>query len=77
MPQSLTTRRCIEGIQPPQPEDRDWENDPPAFQEETVSDLLHHIDIHKSMGLDGIHPRVLKELAGVLAKPLSIISQQS
>ena len=54
---------------------RDWENDPPAFQEETVSDLLHHIDIHKSMGPDGVHLRVLKEL--VLAKLLSIIYQQS
>ena len=50
---------------------------PPAFQEEIVSDLLHHIDIHKSMGPDGMHPRVLKELAGVLTKPLSIIYQQS
>ena len=50
---------------------------PPTFQEEIVSDLLHHRDIHKSMGLDGIDPRVLKELAGVLAKPLSIIYQQS
>ena len=29
------------------------------------------------MGRDGIHPRVLKELAGVLAKPLSFIYQQS
>ena len=29
------------------------------------------------MGPDGIHPRVLKELAGVLAKLLSIIYQQS
>jgi len=29
------------------------------------------------MGLDGIHPRVLKELAEELAKPLSIIYQQS
>uniref|UniRef100_A0A8D0KSJ6 Reverse transcriptase domain-containing protein n=1 Tax=Strix occidentalis caurina TaxID=311401 RepID=A0A8D0KSJ6_STROC len=67
---------CIEGIQPPQPEDRDWENEPPTIQE-TVSDLLYHIDTHKSMGPDGIHPRVLKELAGVLAKPLSIIYQQS
>ena len=68
---------CIEGIQPPQPEDRDRENGPPTTQEETVSDLLHHIDIHKSMGPDGIHPRVLKELAGVLTKAPSIIYQQS
>ncbi|KAK4824253.1 LOW QUALITY PROTEIN: hypothetical protein QYF61_012519 [Mycteria americana] len=42
-----------------------------------VSDLLHHLDTHKSMGLDGIHPRVLRELAEVLTKPLSILYQQS
>ena len=29
------------------------------------------------MGLDGIHPRVLRELVEELAKPLSIIYQQS
>ncbi|GAB0190266.1 mitochondrial enolase superfamily member 1 [Grus japonensis] len=42
-----------------------------------VSNLLHRLDTHRSMGLDGIHPRVLKELAEVLTKPLSIIYQQS
>ncbi|GAB0183616.1 mitochondrial enolase superfamily member 1 [Grus japonensis] len=42
-----------------------------------VSDLLHHLDTHKSMGLDGIHPRVLRKLAEVLTKPLSTIYQQS
>ncbi|GAB0180112.1 seven in absentia 3 [Grus japonensis] len=41
-----------------------------------VSDLLHHLThTHKSMGSDGIHPRVLRDLAQVLAKPLSIIYQ--
>ncbi|KAK4818984.1 hypothetical protein QYF61_022651 [Mycteria americana] len=42
-----------------------------------VNDLLHHLDTHKSMGPDEIHPRVLKELAEELTKPLSIIYQQS
>ncbi|KAK4832775.1 hypothetical protein QYF61_025622 [Mycteria americana] len=41
-----------------------------------VSDLLHHLDTHKSMGLDGIHPRVLRELVEVLTNPLSILYQQ-
>ncbi|KAK4818517.1 hypothetical protein QYF61_014330 [Mycteria americana] len=42
-----------------------------------VSDLLQHLDTHKSMGPDGIHPRVLRELVEVLTQPLSILYQQS
>jgi len=61
-------------IQPRNAEDRDGEQSkPPIIQEEAVNNLLCHLDTHKSMGLDGIHPRVLRELA----KPLSIICQQS
>ncbi|KAF1505046.1 hypothetical protein FQV18_0002366, partial [Eudyptula minor novaehollandiae] len=67
-----------QGIQPPELEDRDGEQDkPPIIQEEAVNDLLCHLDAHKSMGPDGIHPRVLRELAEELIKPLSIIYQQS
>jgi len=59
-------------------EDRDGEqNKTPIIQEEAVNDLLCHLDAYKSMGPDGIHPRVLKELVEELAKPLSIIYQQS
>ncbi|GAB0207002.1 mitochondrial enolase superfamily member 1 [Grus japonensis] len=47
------------------------------IQEEAVNNLLCHLDTHKSMGPDGIHPRVLRELVEELAKPLSIIYQQS
>ena len=69
---------CSRGTQPPELEDREGEqNEAPIIQGEMVSDLLHHLDTHKSMGLDGIHPRVLRELAEVLTKPLSIIYQQS
>ncbi|GAB0186016.1 mitochondrial enolase superfamily member 1 [Grus japonensis] len=69
---------CSLGSQPPELEDRDREqNEAPIIQGEVVSDLLHHLDMHKSMGLDGIHPRVLRELVEVLTKLLSIIHQQS
>ncbi|KFP46361.1 RNA-directed DNA polymerase from mobile element jockey, partial [Cathartes aura] len=44
---------------------------------ELVQDLLLHLNAHKSMGPDGIHPRVLKELADVIARPLSVIYQWS
>ncbi|KAK4825821.1 hypothetical protein QYF61_002944 [Mycteria americana] len=69
---------CSPGTQPPEREDRDGEqNEAPIIQGQMVSDLLHHLDTHKSMGPDGIHPRVLRELAEVLTKALSILYQQS
>jgi len=52
-------------------------NKPPIIQEEAVNNLLCHLDTYKFMRPDGIHPRELKELAEELAKPLSIIYQQS
>nr|XP_010310545.1 PREDICTED: uncharacterized protein LOC104643050 [Balearica regulorum gibbericeps] len=66
------------GIQPPELEDRDGEQKkPPIIQEEAVNDLLRHLETHKSVGPDGIQPRVLRELAEELAKPLSSIYHQS
>ena len=45
--------------------------------EEMIGDLVRHLDVCKVMGPDGIHPRILRELAEELAKPLTIIYQQS
>ncbi|TRZ08055.1 hypothetical protein HGM15179_019054 [Zosterops borbonicus] len=53
------------------------QNSPPVIQEEAIRDLLSHLDAHKSMGPVGIHPRVMRELAGELVKLLSIIYHQS
>ncbi|PKU44059.1 rna-directed dna polymerase from mobile element jockey-like [Limosa lapponica baueri] len=67
-----------QGVQPPELEDKDGEqNNTPVIHEEVVNDLLMHLDPCKSMGPDGIHPRVLRELAREVTKPLSIIYQQS
>jgi len=41
-----------------------------------ASDLLHHIDTNRSMGLGGMHPRGLTEPVDILAKTLSIMYQK-
>ncbi len=53
------------------------QNETVKIQGEMISNLLLHLNTLRSMGLDRIYQRVLKELVEVLAKPLSIIYQQS
>ena len=48
-----------------------------TFDCSTILKLLQGIDVNKSAGTDGIHPRILKELSCVLCEPLKIIFETS
>lgn len=58
-------------------ENHDCENDQLQVDSGIVGDLLVQLDPYESMEPDGIHLRILKELADVIAKPLSMIFEWS
>ncbi|KAJ7427603.1 hypothetical protein WISP_05587 [Willisornis vidua] len=61
------------GSQCPELEDHDCENEPLPVNPEIVWDLLLQLDPYKSIGPDGIHPRILKDVTDVITEPLSVI----
>ena len=54
--------------------ERVWgKEDFPLVKEDLVREQLAEINAHKSMGRDGMYSHVLRELAEIIAEPLSII----
>ncbi|KAF4803640.1 hypothetical protein TURU_014357 [Turdus rufiventris] len=71
-PEVFNTDDGLWGSQCPEIKEHGCENDQVPVIPELVQDVLLLLDPYKSMGSDGINPKVLKELTDVIVRPLSM-----
>jgi hypothetical protein len=45
----------------------------PIFSAEIVRTLSENLNLNKSVGPDGVHPKVLRECSASIAEPLALI----
>ena len=48
-----------------------------TFKESEILKLLQNLDVNKSCGPDGFHPKMPKELSATISKPIAIIFNSS
>ena len=65
-----TAGGCPEKLHTPEAPEEVRTKEFASADEDWVKDQLSNLDIHKSMGPDGTHPQVLRELVKVITGPL-------
>lgn len=74
---AFTSKTGLQELQVPEAWLKGWgKEDVPLVEEDQVREYLSKPNIHKSMGPDGMHPKMLRELADGIMRQLPIVFVQ-